>query len=110
MAGLNAADSQAWMQRQINSGILPSDASYLDFDRLYRNEQFVNLFGIDAFNRYTNPTERDALFKHAVTQAAFDKRYKGVLDEDDYNYYNTLSDDGKLDLIGANIRTEDEIQ
>lgn len=109
LSGLNEQERNSWMQEQIDLGTLPSNASYLDFDRVYRNGQFVDLYGEDEFYRHS-PDVRDAMVKDRVVQDAFDERYRGSIPEEEYNAINSLTSDGKLDLLGSNILTPSEIE
>lgn len=57
----------------------------------------------------SDPDERDKTLFNAVVQEAFDERYKGVASDDEYNLWNSLSMEGKYDLLNSNILTEQQL-
>lgn len=65
-------------------------------DRVYRNQQFVNRYGIEMFNSMPDPIERDKIyFEDVVSNIFTDTFYK----EDDFEELNKLTPQGKFDLL-----------
>ncbi len=71
LSGLSQQERDAW--RRLNADKLKG-ASSQDEDRLYRNQQFVKEFGLDAFHSY-NMEQRDALYKQTLTDRAIVNNY-----------------------------------
>lgn len=96
------------MQNQIALGTLPSNASYADFDRVYRNGQFIDLYGEDEFNRY-DPYTRDKMVRDKLVQQAFDEQYSGKATEEEYNEWNRLGTEAKLEMLNRGIQTQTQL-
>lgn len=109
----------AWEREQIAAGKLSDRASYRARARLFKNQQFVNRYGEDAFKKY-NVGQRDNILDTALINDAFDEKYspytdkldkfgnpiadpnKGMGDALEYNKYRTqLSSEGKLELLNS---------
>ena len=71
LSGLSQQERDAW--RRLNADKLKG-ASSQDEDRLYRNQQFVKEFGLDAFHSY-NMEQRDALYEQTLTDRAIINNY-----------------------------------
>lgn len=108
LSGLNEQDRANWMQNQIALGTLPSNASYADFDRVYRNGQFIDLYGEDEFNRY-DPYTRDKMVRDKLVQQAFDEQYSGKATEEEYNEWNRLGTEAKLEMLNKGIQTQTQL-
>lgn len=109
----------AWEREQIAAGKLSDRASYRARARLFKNQQFVNRYGEDAFKKY-NVGQRDNILDTTLINDAFDEKYspytdkldkfgnpiadpnKGMGDALEYNKYRTqLSSEGKLELLNS---------
>jgi hypothetical protein len=81
-------------------------------EALYMNRQFINEFGEDAFDKFDGSQEafnlRNQMLKHKVANEEYQHRFKGNLDDDTYNKYMQLSDDGKIELLQSNYLTPKE--
>ena len=62
---------------------------------MYRNQQYVDKYGIDAF-KATSAQERDAQFEKDITLEALEAKYKG---DPNIEEYKTLSIKGMQKLI-----------
>lgn len=118
-SSLSPEQKEAWAREQIAAGKLRDDASYEARARLFKNQQFVNRYGEDAFKKY-NVGQRDNILDTALINDAFDEKYspytdkldkfgnpiadpnKGMGDALEYNKYRTqLSSEGKLELLNS---------
>lgn len=109
----------AWEREQIAAGKLSDSSSYGARARLFKNQQFANRYGLDAFKKY-NVGQRDKILSEAFINDAFDEKYspytdkldkfgnpiadpnKGMGDALEYNKYRTqLSSEGKLELLNS---------
>lgn len=118
-SSLTPEQRTAWEREQIAAGKLSDRASYRARARLFKNQQFVNRYGEDAFKKY-NVGQRDNILDTALINDAFDEKYspytdkldkfgnpiadpnKGMGDVLEYNKYRTqLSSEGKLELLNS---------
>lgn len=53
LRGLSDDEYTAWRNDMIQSGKITNRTSFKQADRLYRNQQFVDQFGIDEFNKHS---------------------------------------------------------
>ena len=97
------------------------DYDRMALDRVFRNQQFKDKYGADAFNKIKNPKQRDAIFKHDIINSEFIKKFqntdsKGQEDNtlglgNMFDYYNSrLSDDGKLELLKSEYKRAGELK
>ena len=61
----------------------------------YRNQQFIDRFGVDAFNQY-NRQQRDQMYKAAVVGDEIDKVFK---DDENYSAIKSLTADSQYELL-----------
>ena len=95
LKGLSAEAREAWKQQQIDLGKISSGTSFEQQDRLYRNQQYIERYGREAFE--TTPyQERDAQFERDLTLEALEDKYKG---DPNIEEYKTLSIKGMQKLI-----------
>lgn len=93
---------------------------------LYNNQQFINKFGQDAFDKLNDGTQssynyRNSLLKEKVVDDAFKDTYspfdvngkrnnnKGF-GKDWEKYYNDLSTDAKIDLLNSEWKTPEQLK
>lgn len=95
LKGLSTEAREAWKQQQIDLGKISSGTSFEQQDRLYRNQQYIEKYGRDAF-KSTPYQERDAQFERDTTLEALEDKYKG---DPNIEEYKTLSIKGMQKLI-----------
>ena len=74
LKGLSETEYASWRKAQEQLGKLTKNSSWKQEDRLYRNQLFVNKFGIDTFNSY-DVDQRDAIFRDSLVSEAFNETY-----------------------------------
>ena len=82
-------------------------------EKLYKNQQFIDAFGEDAFKQYSNGTQsaynmRNEILKDKIATEEYVKRYKGNMDESQFNKGMELSSDAKIRLLQSNYLTPKE--
>lgn len=101
--------------------------SYLE--RFYRNDLFIDKFGIDTFNEIKDPKTRDEYFEGTIVQEKWFDKYNPhpidrktgkpiltIIEHDkgmgyDFEYYdNILSIKDKRELIDKGYRTSEELK
>ena len=95
LKGLSTEAREAWRQQQIDLGKITDNTSWEQQDRLYRNQQYIEKYGRDAF-KSTSWQERDAQFERDITLEALEDKYKG---DPNIEEYKTLSVKGMQELI-----------
>ena len=95
LKGLSEEARNAWKQQQIDLGKITDNTSWEQQDRLYRNQQYIEKYGRDAF-KSTPWQERDAQFERDITLEALEDKYKG---DPNIEEYKTLSIKGMQKLI-----------
>lgn len=96
LRGLSADEQQNFRQKQIAAGVINANASDEEFETLYRNKQFIDKFGIDAFRSY-NPKEKSKLLQDALVEEDFKSNFKN--DDNFLSLTNELDTQGKYDLL-----------
>ena len=76
LKGLSTEAREAWKQQQIDLGKISSGTSFEQQDRLYKNQQYIEKYGRDAF-KSTPFQERDAQFERDITLEALEDKYAG---------------------------------
>lgn len=120
LSSLSATERDLW--RKQNASKLKGRP--LGFENiLYSNQQYIEKFGIDAFNAYDKEI-RDAQFKHAILAEEYEKRFspyeekkddkgnpvyvvnpkKGFGNKADYEKYIYLDDQGMQELLESNYK------
>lgn len=77
LPGLRGLDNDSyndWKNAQIASGKISKKTGYKQQDRLYRNQQFVNEFGVELFHSM-NAAQRDAFYSKAMEEKAIRNAY-----------------------------------
>ena len=125
----STAEGQAWVDKQKRAGIVTSSWRPSDIKQLYRNQQFIDKYGIDAFNSMINdPVGRSRVYEEDIINKAFydafnpffedDESKKGVNGElydaskgmgRDFFKYNLMSPDAKRRLLESDWLTPSEM-
>lgn len=105
LAGLSNNERQSFLE---SHGLTGQGLTFQQKDRAYRDYLYQQYFGVDSAMP-SDPDERDKALFNSIVQEAFDERYKGVASDDEYNLWNSLSMEGKYDLLNSNILTEQQI-
>lgn len=95
LKGLSVEARKAWKQQQIEAGYINSNTTFEQQDRLYRNQQYIERYGREAFKN-TPYQERDAQFERDITLEALEDKYAG---DPNIEEYKTLSIKGMQKLI-----------
>lgn len=109
--GINAlteSQKKKWLQQKINEGVLKPGVSEKIMDRVFRNGQFVAMYGTNALSQYS-PEERDEMVKNKLIDTAFTDRYKDKASEEEWDFYNQFSNEGKLQMLENNLYTRSEL-
>lgn len=96
LSDLSNADYTIWRDAQIKAGKLTPTSSWSKMDRLYRNQQFVENYGMDAF-RSMNAAQRDNYHAALTTQKAVLDRFG----DEGVNYVGLLDTEGLQELYGS---------
>lgn len=105
LSALSEAEKADFMKSNITSGILSSNASYASHDRVYRNNLFIDKFGIEKFNSLSSQ-DRDALYEKALVDEAI-QVYK---DDKNFPTINTLTTTSKKFLLESGYLTDAEFE
>lgn len=105
LAGLSSAERQSFLE---SHGLNGQGLTFQQKDRAYKDYLYQQYFGIDNAAPI-DPEERDRLLFNSVVQDAFDEKYKGIATDDEYNLWNSLSMEGKYELLNSNILTEKQL-
>lgn len=106
LKGLSVQEREAWKQQQLSLGKITTSTSWNQLDRLYRNQQYVDRYGIDAFQA-TSPQDRDIQFERDITLEALEEKYAG---DPNIEKYKTLSIRGMQKLIESDHVSSVELQ
>ena len=102
---LSNRDFEIWANEQKKLGKITSSTSFDQMDRLYRNQQFIQKYGLDTF-KSMDVKQRDQLFQDDTVQEALTARYgKDPI----FERLNTLTTEGKLKLLDQEWKTPTEI-
>ena len=102
---LSNRDFEMWANEQKKLGKITSSTSFDQMDRLYRNQQFIQKYGLDTF-KSMDVKQRDQLFQDDTVQEALTARYgKDPI----FERLNTLTTEGKLKLLDQEWKTPTEI-
>ena len=122
-------EGQAWVEKQKRAGVVTSSWKPSDIKQLYRNQQFIDKYGIDTFNSMINdPAGRSRVYEEDIINKAFydafnpffdnDENKKGVNGElydaskgmgRDFFKYNIMSPASKKKLLESGWLTNSEI-
>lgn len=102
LKGLSAKDAEAFKQSQIDAGIATKYDSDAFFDRLYRNGEFIDRFGEDAFGSM-NKDERDALFQSSILEEELSK----YNDDPNIGAIRNMTPEGQIHLLENYISPEE---
>ncbi len=125
----STAEGQAWVDKQKRAGVVTSSWRPSDIKQLYRNQQFIDKYGIDAFNSMINdPVGRSRVYEEDIINKAFydafnpffedDESKKGVNGElydaskgmgRDFFKYSVMSPKAKKELLESDWLTPSEI-
>lgn len=81
LSGISETEQKAFRDQQVRAGVLTRNHSFADADRLYRNKQYIEQFGMDAFNKY-GVGERDRQYKDHVVANARAAKYSPYIKRD----------------------------
>ena len=128
--GLSPKEREQWQAEQRQLGKLKPGASTAYMERLYKNQQFVNKYGVDKFNSMT-PKQRDIYFKEDVAQNALAVKFSPYQKRDsngkiigasttpipnngmspeEYERVSRWSADNKLALLSSGYISNNELQ
>lgn len=106
LAGLDSAEREIWMQT--NASKIKGKTED-DQDRLWRNQQFVNVFGLDTFNKMRGrKDDRDKLYYDYITKDALIKKY-GDKDPNMLQFMS-LTPEGREELLRSDYMGENQLQ
>lgn len=75
-------------------------------ERLWKNQRFVDAFGMDVFKSY-DKEERDKMYDTALTRAALEERY-GT--NDNYDTLKTLTPEGQKELMESGYKSDTQLK
>lgn len=130
---LNNEEKKRFIKSQVEAGLASYDDSDDLFNQLYKEQQFIDRFGLDEFNQLSREA-RDEKLKHQILLEEYDKRYdpykrdekgnilldengkkiidstKGMGDANDYEKYRRMTSEGLEELLGSDYITRPERQ
>ena len=71
---LNNEEKKRFIKSQVEAGLASYDDSDDLFNQLYKEQQFIDRFGLDEFNQLSREA-RDEKLKHQILLEEYDKRY-----------------------------------
>lgn len=74
LKGLSDDEYAAWRKDMLQKGKITNKTRFRQADRLYRNQQFVDQFGMDEFNRHS-VEQRDEMFRNQIIGQTLQKQY-----------------------------------
>ena len=101
--GLDQNERQQWEQ----SNPRFSDLEDYKKDRVWRNQQFIKNYGLDAFNSVTNPEERDRIHEMNLIGTAMIQKFG---DDDNFRELQDLSPKGALELLKSDYKPQWQIK
>lgn len=122
-------EGQAWVEKQKRAGVVTSSWKPSDIKQLYRNQQFIDKYGIDTFNSMINdPAGRSRVYEEDIINKAFYDAFNPFFDDDenkrgvngelydaskgmgrDFFKYNIMSPASKKKLLESGWLTNSEI-
>ena len=130
---LNNEEKKRFIKSQVDAGLASYDDSDDLFNQLYKEQQFIDRFGLDEFNQLSREA-RDEKLKHQILLEEYDKRYdpykrdekgnilldengkkiidstKGMGDANDYEKYRRMTSEGLEELLDSDYITRPERQ
>ena len=99
-AGLGGLDADKRQQWELDN---PKFSDFTDSqkDRIWRNQQFVNTYGVDVFNSIPNPEDRDRYHRMNLIGNAMLQKFG---DEDNFRDLQDLSPEGALELLKSDYK------
>ena len=125
----STAEGQAWVDKQKRAGVVTSSWRPSDIKQLYRNQQFIDKYGIDAFNSMINdPVGRSRVYEEDIINKAFYDAFNPFFEDDeskkglngelydaskgmgrDFFKYSVMSPKAKKKLLESDWLTPSEI-
>lgn len=122
----STVQGQSWIQKQKDAGIINDKWAPSDIQQLYRNQQFIDKYGLDKFESLINdPLLRDQIYETDITNEAFYNNFnpfpdeesakKGIYDPnkgmgtDFFKLNNILSTKAKQQLLNSDWLTNSEM-
>lgn len=105
LAGLSQQEKDAWVKSKVEEGYLLPHSSWADKDRLYRNDQFVKKFGIEAFNKLKSVEELDYLYKEAIVNEEIQSYYGN---DDNFSTIANMTTEGKIALLESGYENDSD--
>lgn len=100
IAGLSEDRRKAWEEE--NAGrFFGKDEAWAD--RLWRNQQYANTFGLQDFYDHPNKDERDARYRDYIINRAVEHKFGN---NDNINQILGLTSDGKLELLNSDYKSD----
>ena len=107
-SALEADVQRGLVNSWVESGIIDKYRhTQSQLDRLYKNKQYVNTFGIDAFKANTDPISRDKEFETYVLNNAIQSKYS---EDSNLDKIKNLTNEGLKELLESNYRSPEEIE
>ena len=103
LSGLNDDERQQWE----NNNSRFSDLEDYQKDRVWRNQQFINNYGLDAFNSIQNPEDRDKYHRMNLISNAVLQKFGN---EDNFRDIQDLSPEGALKLLQSDYKPKWQIE
>lgn len=105
LSALGADEQRNYMNRVVQMGLLGEDAPFDYFDRIYRNDQFIQKYGKDKFNSIKSDQDRDFLYMKDIVNPLIEEKFK---DDPQYELIKGLTPQGKLELLENNYLSQQE--
>lgn len=119
LKGINAlpeSNRKSFEEQAVKAGLLPKKYSNSQADRLYRDVQYINEFGIDDFTSTPDYNMRDSKYRGAVINSTAQEVFKdipyqdkSIIFGDERIGYTGLDSDSLLELMQSGYKNEDEL-
>ena len=115
LSSLSKEERDAFINKQVAAGKLPKKWSIGQADRLYKNKQFIDKYGLDVFKNltdrnselYASPEQRDEYYNHDEYATAVKEKF---YNDPNYSFYESLTIEGLKDLWNSDILSPDELK
>ena len=105
--GLRGLDEPTFHQWEADNYNKTKDHDEVWKNRLWRNQEFVKAFGMDAFNNVPNKDDRDEMFKDYLLNNSVRQKYGN---NSNLDQLLSLTPDGKEELLKSDYKSDFEMK
>lgn len=105
-SSLEADEQRNMINSWVSRGLIDKDYwTFEDADRLYRNRQYANAFGVEAFMSNTDPLSRDKEFEAYILNNAIQSKYS---EDSNFDRISNLTNEGKKEFLESVYNSPEE--